>query len=116
MNNKIPFVKLNEDEIKVAMSKDGSIVAIAISDESNIPNHYLSRVSIFKEETKLGQDILLGGIGSHKAKVNHVIALSKNGKTLIVGESLHNGNLNFERETGKVDTYDLQLGKNFMLD
>ena len=115
MNNKIPFVKLNEDEIKVAMSKDGSIVAIAISGESNNPNQYLSRVSIFKEETKLGQDILLGGIGSHKAKVNLVIALSENGKTLIVGDSLHNGNLNFERETGKVDIYNLQFGKNFML-
>jgi len=112
MNNNIPFEKLNEDEIKVAMSKDGSIVAIAISGESNNP----SRVSIFKEEKKLGLDILLGGIGSHRAKVNHVIALSENGKTLIVGDSLHNGNHNFERETGKVDFYNLQSGKNFMLD
>jgi len=112
MENNIPFEKLNEDEIKVAMSKDGSIVAIAISGESNNP----SRVSIFKEEKKLGLDILLGGIGSHRAKVNHVIALSENGKTLIVGDSLHNGNHNFERETGKVDFYNLQSGKNFMLD
>jgi len=101
-NNQIPFEKLNEDEIKVAMSKDGSVVAIAISGIT---------VSIFKEGKKLGQDLLLGSTGSHKAKVMHMIALSGDGKMLIVGDSLHSGNINFERNTGKVDSF-VYSGKN----
>jgi len=52
------------------------------------PNPSLSRVSIFKKGKKLGQDIILGNIGSHKAKVSHEIALSRNGEILIVGDCL----------------------------